>query len=86
VIKENSQNVCKKTQHRAQRPFPAGGIDSGSRKSINEMFSDMEYHRRSQGGFKGAKSAPRFVAYLVVLCFEKRCPQSNAVARFQSKH
>jgi len=30
--------------------------------------------------------APKFLAYLVVLCFEKRCPKQNTVARLKSKY
>ena len=29
---------------------------------------------------------PQFLAYLVVLCFEKRCPEQNTVARLKSKY
>jgi len=39
-------------------------------------------HRRSQGR-KGPP--PKFLAYLVNLCFERQCPKQNAVARLKSK-
>jgi len=38
--------------------------------------------KRSQGG-KGPWP-PRFLTYLVVLCFERRCPKPNTLARSQN--
>ena len=29
---------------------------------------------------------PKFLVYLVVFCFAKRCPKQNTVARFKSKN
>ena len=40
-------------------------------------------HRCRQGG-KGAIS-PKFLAFLVILCFERRCRKQNTVARLKTK-
>jgi len=39
------------------------------------------YHRRSQGSM----DLPKFLAYLVGFCFERRYPKTNTVARLKSK-
>jgi len=33
----------------------------------------------------GLAKDPKFLAFLVILCFEKRCPKLNTVARLKSK-
>ena len=38
-----------------------------------------------QGGTSGPCSPPKFPAYPVVLCFERRCSKHNTVARLKSK-
>jgi len=40
-------------------------------------------HGRSQG--KKGSMPRKFQAYLVILCFERRCLKSNAVARLKSR-
>jgi len=30
--------------------------------------------------------APKFLAYIVILCFERRCPKQNSVIRLKSKN
>jgi len=43
-------------------------------------------HMRSSQEVKGAMPMPpQFLAYLIVLCFETRCPKPSAVARLNSK-
>jgi len=42
------------------------------------------YHPQAYPGGKGAMT-PKFLAYLVILCFERRCPKHNTVARLKSK-
>jgi len=42
-------------------------------------------HRRSQGRKRSHAPFKIFVAYFVVLCFKRRCPKQNAVARLKSK-
>ena len=39
-------------------------------------------------GIAGGKGAmpPKFLIYLIVLCFERQCPKQNAVARLRSKY
>jgi len=37
-------------------------------------------HRRRQGG-EGGSAAHKFLAYLVILCIERRCSKQNTVAR-----
>jgi len=45
----------------------------------------LEKNRRGQEG-RGVHSPKIFLAYLVVLCFERRCPKQNTVARLKSKY
>ena len=40
-------------------------------------------HRRSQGG--NGTIPPKFLAYFVILCFDRQCLERNAVARLNSK-
>jgi len=41
-------------------------------------------HRRSQGGASGAMP-PKFLEYIVILCFERRYPIQNTVASQKSR-
>jgi len=43
-----------------------------------------QQHRRSQGG-KGSMS-PKFLAYPVIWCHERRCRKQNTVARLKTKY
>ena len=45
----------------------------------------LNEHRRSQGD-QGGHGFPKFVAHVVVFCFEEQCPKPNAVARLNSKY
>jgi len=47
-----------------------------------QSTTDVVEHRRSQGG--QGTIAPKFLAYLVILCFEKRHPNKNTAARLKS--
>jgi len=42
-------------------------------------------HRRSQWDQRGHGSL-KFLAHVVVLCFERQCPKPNTVARLNSKY
>jgi len=42
-------------------------------------------HRRSQEDQRG-RGSPKFIAHVVVLCFERQCPKPNTVARLNSKY
>jgi len=44
--------------------------------------SPTQAHRRSQGGHGAIP--PQFLKYLVILCFERRCPKQNTVASLKS--
>jgi len=48
----------------------------------NQLRAFGHIHRRSQGG-KGAVP-PKFLAYLMIACFEKWCLKQNSVARLKS--
>jgi len=42
-------------------------------------------HRRSLGG-QGGQGHSKFLAYLIILWFEKQCLKQNTVARLKSKY
>jgi len=56
-------------------------------KELNDncilRYKACREHRRSQGGL-GVMVSPKFLAYLVILFFEKRYPKQNIVARLIS--
>jgi len=54
-------------------------------RKLTACFVSLEklVHRCNQGGQKG--HAPKFLAYLVILCFERRCHKQHTVARLKSK-
>ena len=49
------------------------------------LVKSVSIHRRSQGGGR-RPWPPVFRTYPVVLCFERRCPKPNTVARLNSKY
>jgi len=48
-----------------------------------ELCTKPSIHRRSHGT-QGAMVCPKFLAYSVILCFEKRCSKHNTVAHLKS--
>jgi len=76
-------------RHRNEQSFHRGPPpNSGTRHrgeglcfALLETFAKISErtHSRSQGGQRPCP--PKFLAYLVVLCFERRCPKPNTVAR-----
>jgi len=56
--------------------------DTKTKTKHSRTASKRLIHRRSQGGMPPAK----FLAYLVILCFERRCPKQNTAARLRAKY
>ena len=68
-------------------PKTPGSVESSRicDRNINDQFYPHQ-HRRSKGGPRGHAPQKKFLAYLVILCFEKRCAKRKYCCLPKAKH
>jgi len=56
-----------------------------NRKSISRNITHRRFYNKGIASRGQGIMTPKFLAYLVILCVERRCPQQNTAARLNSK-